>query len=203
MAQIASLMQRAQSRQTESAPPAGDFKRPDIKALIPPEQADAVQRIVAAGMKIMYSPGMREELAAEVKRDAPVPQKMARGVVGLMMTMDKQSKGGLPAGALFPAMLELMGEAAETLTAAGQEVTQEDYNEAVRMGVVLIAQGLGAKDPQQLMDGLAKGMPPEQAGAPPEGSEMPGDEQAEAAEGVDDAEPPGQPMPDDEQELMP
>jgi hypothetical protein len=194
-------MQRAQAKTAGG----GSFQRPDIKQLVPPEQADAVQRIVAAGMKLMYSPAMREELQAEVTREGPAPQKMAQGVVGLLLTMDKQSKGGLPVAAIFPAAIELLGEAAEILTAANQPVTQEDYNEAVRMTIVLIAQALGAKDPQQVMDGLAQGMPPEQAGAPPEGGEVPGDEQAESAAGVDDAEPAGQPMPpeEDEQEQMP
>lgn len=188
--QTPSLMQRAQAKQPapgpEAAPaadasaqPGGEFQRPDIKALVPPEQADAVQRIVAAGMKLMYAPEMREELQAEVGREGPPAQKMAQGVVGLMLTMDKQAQGGLPNGAIFPAALELLGEAAEVLIAAGQPVTQEDYNEAVRMSIVLIAKALDpSATPEQVMGGLQQGMPPglmeAEAGAAPAQPGAPG-----------------------------
>lgn len=142
MAQIPSLMQRAKA-------PAG-FKRPDIAQFVPADLKDAVARVVAAGHKTIYSPAMREELRAEVARDVPVPQKMAEAIVGLLLTMDKQSQGGLPMGAIFPAAIELLGEAAEILTAAGQSVTQADFNEAAQLVFVLIGKKLGATD-EQLM----------------------------------------------------
>lgn len=202
------LMEQAQARATQQQPPApeapaagpgpaagdqggdtgGTFKRPDISQFVPPEQADAVQRIAAAGMKLMYSPQMRQELMQEVHRQVPVPQKLAEGVVGLMLTLDKQSQGGIPAQALFPAAMELLGEAAEVLSAAGQQVTQQDYNDAARLMFVLIARKLGAKD-NQIMGAaqkIAGGQPDVGAGgtgAPPEP-----DEGAPAEEAAPDEE---------------
>lgn len=140
------LMQKA--RLLESA----KFKKPDISGFIPPEAKDAVDRVVAAGTKLMYSPDMRQELQAEIDRDVPPAQKMAEAVTGLILTLDKQSQGGIPVQALFPAAMELMGEAAEVLAAAGQPVTQEDYNEAARQMFVLLGRKMGATD-EQLMQG--------------------------------------------------
>jgi hypothetical protein len=174
MAQTPALMQRARER----APQAEGYKKPDIAQFIPPEQKDAVDRVVAAGQKVMYSPDMREQLLEEVKRDAPIPQKLAEGVVGLLLTLDKQSNGGIPVAALFPAAMELLGEAAETLGAAGQKVTQEDYNQAAQMMFVLLGRKLGASD-EQIMQGAEQAMggqgaaPAEPDQAEPDAAEPP------------------------------
>lgn len=178
------LMKKA--RLLESA----KFQKPDISQFIPPEAKDAVDRVVAAGTKLMYSPDMRQELQAEIERDVPPAQKMAEAVTGLILTLDKQSKGGIPVQALFPAAMELMGEAAEVLAAAGQPVTQEDYNEAARQMFVLIGRKLGASD-EQLMQGAeqiagqAGGEQELGEGAQHESGETPAVEQREtAAEGA-------------------
>jgi hypothetical protein len=162
------LMQRAQE-------PAG-FTRPDTAQFVPEEQQDAYARVVAAGQKLMYSPEMREELKAEVQREAPVPTKMAEAVTGLMLTMDKQSKGGLPMPVIFPAGLELLSEAAEVLIAAGQPVTQEDWNEAARQMFVIMGRKFGAKD-EEIMAAAAKslgGQGAEQAPGAAPGAMAPG-----------------------------
>jgi hypothetical protein len=123
------------------------FKRPDVRSFISsPQIQDAVDRVVAAGRKIMFAPAMRDELKAEINRPVPVPQKLAEGVVGLMLMLDGKSKGGIPMEALFPATIELLGEASEAMAAAGQPVDQETFNEAARMAFVLMARKLGASD---------------------------------------------------------
>lgn len=175
MAQIPSLMQRAKA-------PAG-FKRPDIAQFVPADLKDAVARVVAAGHKMIYSPAMREELRAEVARDVPVPQKMAEAIVGLLLTLDKQSQGGLPMGAIFPAAIELLGEAAEILTAAGQQVTQADFNEALQMVFVLTGKKLGATDDQLMQTARQAAGAGAAAGVPMEaGDEDDADEAMEAEE---------------------
>jgi hypothetical protein len=131
------------------------FKRPDIQQFIPPDQADAVRRISAAGMKMMYSPDMRDQLMSNIKRNVSTPQKLAEAVTGLMLTLDKQSRGGLPVKAIFPAAMELLGEAAEVLSAAGQPVSQQDYNDAATLMFALIGRKLGGTD-QQIMSAAQK-----------------------------------------------
>jgi hypothetical protein len=173
----APLMQRAQER-AEQPEQAGEFKRPDTTQFVPEDQQDAYARVIAAGQKLMYSPGMREDLQAEIERDAPVPTKMAEAVTGLMLTMDKQSQGGLPVAVIFPAGMELLSEAAEVLMAAGQPVTQEDWNEAARQMYVLMGRKFGAKD-EDIMGAAAKSLG---------GGEMPEDDMAEGMPEPDEQE---------------
>lgn len=160
------------------------FKRPDLTSFIPPELKDAVARVSAAGQKLMYSPDMRDELLQAVQSDVPVPQKMAENVAGLILTLDSQAPKGIPEGAIFPAALDLMAEAAEVLTKAGTQVTTEEYNEAARMIFVILGRKLGLKD-EQLMAAAGKSVQSSQTTAP--------------TEDPDDAEEPTE-EPDDEED---
>lgn len=155
----------------------GAFSRPDIKQFVPEGMQDTVDRISAAGQKIMYSPDMRDELMAEVQSEEAIPLKMAKSVVGLMLTLDQQTQGGIPEQALFPAGLELLGEAAEVLTQAGQQVTQEEYNEAARAMFVLMGQKLGISD-DDMMGAAEKAAGGDQENDPDDAE--PGHEQGEA-----------------------
>lgn len=177
----------------------GAFKRPNIAPFIPKGMEDVVQRVSAAGQKIMYSPDMRDELMAEVQSEEAIPLKLAKAVVGLMLTIDKQAKGGgIPEEALFPAALDLLGEACEVLTQAGQQVTQEEYNEAARGMFVLMGQKLGI-DQDQMMGAAEQAMGGGQAPADPEqdpDDAQPGHEQSESAQ-VEAGEDAGE-IPDEE-----
>lgn len=154
----------------------GEFQRHDIAAKVPPEMKDAFERTVAAGMKVMYSPEMRQDVMAEVQREAPVVQKLAESTTGLLLMLDSKSKGGIPEQVIYLAGMELLGEAAEVLVKAGQPVTQEDYNDALNAMFVLIDQKRGV-DPKSTMQsatqavgqtGQPEGEQPEQAEPEPE-----------------------------------
>lgn len=173
MAQTAALMQRAKGRAPQG------FQKPDIAQFTPPDVKDAVDRVVAAGQKVMYSPDMRQELMAEIQRKTPTSQKMAEAVTGLLLTLDKQTKGGIPMAAIFPAGLELMSEAAETLQAAGETVDQATYNEAAQMMFVLLGKKLGATE-QQMMATAEQAAGGAESGAESEPGEGMAHEQAEA-----------------------
>ena len=122
------------------------FTKPDIARFIPEDMRDIVDRVVAAGHKMIYSEQMREQVAKEIQRDVPVAQKLGEAVVGLLLTLDSKTPSGIPQAAIFPAAVELLAEAAEILSASGQPVTQEDFNEAMRTMWVLIGKKLGASD---------------------------------------------------------
>lgn len=166
---------------------AAAFKKPDISALTPENMRDPVERVVAAGMKLMYAPEMKQELMKAVQSQDPVPKKLAENVTGMMLMLDQKAKGSIPIQAIFPAAMELMGEAAEALSAAGQEVTQDDFNEGALMLFSMIGQKMGANQ-EQLMgaaeraigeggDGAAEGVPP-----PPPRPQAPGGAEAEVPE---------------------
>jgi hypothetical protein len=180
-----SLMQAAKT----AAP---SFKRPNVKAFIPKGQEDAVARVVAAGMKVMYSPEMREEVMAAVQADQPVGMKLGQNVAGLMLTLDQQAPNGIPVEALFPAAGGLLIESADTLQAAGIKVTQEDFDEGMRVALTILAKKMGATDDQIMQEAqkrvggqpMADGMPAEEAEA-----EEPPEAEDEAEDDADDMEP--------------
>jgi len=165
------------------------FQRPDLSQIVPEGMEDVVARVSAAGQKLMYSPDMRDELQAAVQSEDPIPKKLAENVTGLMLTLDSQTKGGIPEEAIFPAAVDLLAEAAEALTQAGQTVTQEDFREAMRMTYVLIGKKLQIPD-DQLVAGaeqaagggqVGEEAEPPHTGEPPEDS--PADEEEDMKEG--------------------
>ena len=161
--------------------PSGEkFKKPDLSKFTPPEAKDAVDRVVAAGVKMMFSPSMRDELQAAVESEDPVAKVIAENTSGLMLLIDQKSGGKTPIAAIFPAALELLAEAGEAMSAAGKTVTQADYNEAAQLIFVMLSKKMGASD-DQIMEVASKqigGQPPEAAQPPgpppgPQGAPMP------------------------------
>lgn len=161
----------------------GAYKAPDWKALTPPEVHDAVERVVAAGAKLMYSPDFRDDLKQAVAADMPVDQKLADNVVGLLLMLDQKSQGGIPIAALFPAGVALMDEAAQVLGAAGQSVTQEDFDGATMRLFALMAKKMGASD-EEAMKAASDAIPDDAAQAPAAGAPAPDDEMAAMQQGM-------------------
>lgn len=153
----------------------GTFKKPDVGQFVPPELRDTVDRVAAAGMKFMYSPQAREEVQKAVQADMPMAQKLANNVAGLMLILDQKSQGGIPVEAVFPAAVQLLGEAAEVMQAAGQEVSQMDFNDAARMVFVILGKKMGGTDDEIM--GAAQAVVSARAGqgeTPPEDAEQEG-----------------------------
>lgn len=184
------LMEQARKAKSQ------DFTPPDWKQFTPPELVDDVERVHAAGVKLLTSPEMRDQVMEAVQSQDDVPTKLADNTVGLLLTLDQKSQGGIPVAALFPAAMALLGESAQVLAAAGQPVTQEDWNDAALRMYVLIGRKLGGSD-EQIMQGAEQAFGGQEAedqgeaGEPPEGT--PADATEDAAEGE---------APDEEEQAM-
>lgn len=198
---MASLMEQARAQrgaQEDGGQQGGELQKPDWRPFTPPELHDTVERVIAAGAKLMYSPDMRSELHQAISADVPVDEKLADNVVGLTLTLDQQAQGGIPVAALFPAGIGLLGEAAEVLQAAGQKVTQEDFNNAALRMYVVMGKKLGGSDEQimqgaqQAMGGQAasQGRPAPEAEDMGEPGEQPEGTPADANEDAAEGEPP-------------
>lgn len=161
----------------------GTFTAPDWRPFTPPELVDTVERVMAAGMKLMYSEGMRDELRQAVQSDAPMPQKLAENAAGLLLMLDNKSQGGIPLQAMFPAGMALLGEAVEVVQAAGQEVGQEDFNDAALLMFAILGKKMGASD-EDLMS-VAQQAAAGGAGAP-QGQPMQAPAQGEQTAPVDE-----------------
>lgn len=153
-----SIMQATAPDAPEQADaPGGQYKAPDIAQFTPPEVKDAVDRIVAAGMRVMYSPAAEQHVQEAVQSQEPLPKVLAENVTGLLLTLDQQAKGGMPAAALFPAAMGLLGEACKMMESAGKTCTQDDYNNAAITMYAMIGQKLGGK-PEDLMGAAAQSL---------------------------------------------
>ncbi len=142
----------------EAPPQTGTpFEARDPKPFVASEQHDAIDRCVAAGMKLLYSAEMADERQAALQSKEPVPKRLADNITGLMLVLDGHSKGGIPGPVLFPAAVMLVSEAATMLTKGGQQVTQDDYNEALQILYVQIGKKLGASD-DELMHGATNAL---------------------------------------------
>lgn len=184
---MAGLMQQAAA----GAPKGKPFTPPDAAKIVQPQMKDAVDRIVAAGMKLMFSPVMKDERLQAVQSPDPIPKKLAENVTGLILTLDKQSKGGLPVEAIFPAAVMLLSEAAEVLKAAGQDVSEDDYLDAVRMLFVLLGKKMGGTD-EQIMQAARQALPP---GAQDDEAQEPGPQDPQEAAIPPQPQPQAAPMP--------
>lgn len=182
---MASLMEQKRA-QREQPSEGGELQKPDWRQFTPPDLIDDVERIQAAGMKLMYSPAMQQERQEAVASDAPIAETLADNTVGLLLTLDQQAQGGLPVATLFPAAMALLGEAAAVLEAAGKTVTQEDWNDAALRMYVLIGKKLGGSE-EQIMQGAEQAMgggapgAESPAGQPPQPGQPPAQPGAEAA----------------------
>lgn len=173
-----SLMRQAKGK-------AQPFTRPDIAPFIPKGHEDAVARLVAAGMKMMYAPDMKDEVLAAVQSPDPVGKKLGENAAGIVLSLMQKAEGKMPQEAMFPAAAELMSECAEMLIAAGEQVSQEDWKDGFMTLIAVIGKQLGGTD-DQIMEAMgAPGMG---------GEEAPPDEAAPAGQ---PAQAMG-PMPDEE-----
>lgn len=92
-----------------------------------------IEKIVMAGMTIMYAPQTRNMLMSGITSQAPMPQKLAMEVAGLMKIIDGKSPSGLPPETVAPASALLMYELADFIKQSGAgSPTPEDIAAALQ-----------------------------------------------------------------------
>lgn len=147
----------------ESAEPNGDSEfdastvRRDLK--LPKDMEVAYDRIIKAGLKVMFDPSMREETMGFIEEAGGDPKKMAEGVTAVVVTLYQQSNGTLPPNLLIPAGIELLAHAADVANAGGMQVGKEAVAEAMSAVVqeILVKFGATPAQMQKLMSGMDSG----------------------------------------------
>lgn len=186
-------VQEAPTPNRNAGPP---FTKPDVSQFIPQGEEEMVGRVIAAGHKLMFAPEMRKKLMQNIGRSVQPARKMAEGSVGLMLTLDGKVKGGISEAAMVPILMEFLSLSGEVLQAAGQQVSQQTWNESFQYAYTLVGKKLGKSDEQ--IKGAAEQAFTKAGGEPGEGAaheqaEAPGMEQQEVA-----AEAQGMPEPDEQ-----
>jgi hypothetical protein len=149
-----------------------------VQQQVPPDLSNAFERIITAGLKIMYSPETRTMLANQLKQSGEATEIVGEGVAKLMAILYQQSKGTMPMKAAIPAAQVLTCEALDFAQQAGTlQVSGDSIAATTKAMVTYLLQIFGfsqAKIQQYIQAGMAhqgQGTMPASAdaggGAPP------------------------------------
>lgn len=153
------------------------------KIQMPPELQNAYERVVVAGMKVMFDKSSHQSALEQLQGEGPVSERLGKAVAGLMVLLFKQSNQTMPPQVIIPAGTDLLIRAADFLKKSGSEqVTDQDVGEALSIMIETILTKFGL-DPAKVLNSY-------------DGSQVP----AQGAGLVDQAagqpgQPPGQPAP--------
>lgn len=100
-----------------------------------PADAKNVQKLVMAGMMLMYDAKTFQIFEKGISRkNVPIPQRLAMEVAGLMKMLMEKSGGKIPRQIIIPAALMLLAEMAHFMVQAGiDKPTGDDLNKAKSM----------------------------------------------------------------------
>lgn len=102
--------------------------RKALEARLPDALKDPVNRVVTAGMKILYSPESRAtimQIYQQIVQGGFQPQQIANGMTHLMSMIVAGSRGKAPMPALYPAAVILLTYVLEDLQKKGLQVTDD------------------------------------------------------------------------------
>ena len=134
------------------------------------DMADQYDRIVLAAKKIMYSDQMKPRMLALLKGPGTDGEKIGQGVVGVMGVLYTYMNGAMPPQLIIPAATELVADAAEFLSKAGLQITDDDVAEgmATMIEEILGRAGISPEQIPQLLQQAQQPQPDQGAPAQPE-----------------------------------
>lgn len=150
--------------------------REGLRENVPPSMREAYDKVVAAGMKIMFDKRTHHLLLEQMAAEGEVSDKLADGVAALMAMMLQNTKGAFPQQLIIPAGIELMLHAADFMAQSGGEaITAEDMGSAVQKFVFKLF-GESGVTPDALMAsvGHIQKLQGQGSEAPPAGNPAPG-----------------------------
>ena len=121
---------------------------------MPPELQEAYERVVIAGMKVMFSKESHKLMLDELQKEGPMGQKLGTGIAGLMLLLVKESNGTLPPEVIIPAGINLLTRAADFIRKSKiEKITNGDIGEAMEVFISTILEKFGV-DPAKMADML-------------------------------------------------
>ena len=98
------------------------------------------RKIVLAGMKLMYDKNVFERTkAGMLRKDVPLPQRLAVETAGLMKVLMDKSNGKIPAPLIAPAAAMLLMEMGKFMSEAGiEEPTPDQIREGTKLLMELL-----------------------------------------------------------------
>ena len=138
-----------------------------------PEDSEAAKKVVLGCMKLMFDKATHQHLVDGMQGPAPMPEKLARNVVGVMKMFAGRAQGQIPRQVLIPAATMLVMELAEFVAKSGLgKPTGADVKAAVGLVVKLVKEAFpagGTPPAQPAAQPPAPPQPPMQQPAPQPG----------------------------------
>jgi hypothetical protein len=131
-----------------------------VQAKVPPEMQNAFQRIVTAGMVVMYSDKTRQMLTNQLRQQGDPAIIAGEGVAKLMAILYQQSKRTMPMRAAIPAAQLLLCEGLGFMADAGMvQISNELIAQATQEMITYLLQIFGfskQKIQQYIQAGMQK-----------------------------------------------
>jgi hypothetical protein len=136
---------------------------------LPKGMAEPYDRIVKAGIKMMFDPSTREETMQFMEQSGGDPAQMAEGVSSVMAALFQQSNETMPPTLIIPAGVELLVHAVEVAKGGGMEVSDQQIAEGMGQMVeqIFTKFGVSPEEMQSFFAGGQQGGKP--TGPPPQG----------------------------------
>lgn len=173
------------SPQAKAPPTLGAAPQPNTQAgeQATPQEQDAYERVVMAGMKVLYDDSTHAGIMNMLRHGQDPAKALADTVAMIMVQIDQKSGGKIPEVVILPAAAELLGLTVELAQAAKIFQTDEStVARAMQLLIVDLADKYGVDptdvqtlmrsvDPQQLKRIVAQ---QQQLSAPPKAATQPG-----------------------------
>lgn len=130
-----------------------------MRGMLDGKLGDAYDRVVTAGMKMMYAPEAAEMIQKLIMDDeVPVANKLGEGVANLVVMMDNQGNGTMPKEILVPVGVTLLFEAADYLYEVGVDFTEDDLGKALELMIngIFIGYGIDPDQIEKVIDDMGK-----------------------------------------------
>ena len=157
-------------RDKMARPEGDDIDTETIKKNInmPPELQEAYERVVIAGMKIMFSKESHKLMLDELQKEGPLGQKLGMGIAGLMLLLFKESNQTIPPEVIIPAGVNLLSRAADFIRKSEiEKITNADIGDAMEVMISTILQkfGVGPEQMAQMLNQYSNENIPAEMGA--------------------------------------
>ena len=121
---------------------------------MPPELQEAYERVVIAGMKVMFSKESHKLMLDELQKEGPVGQKLGMGIAGLMLLLVKESNNTIPPEVIIPAGVNLLSRGPDCIRKSEiEKMTNADIGDAMEVMISTILQKFGV-EPEQMAEML-------------------------------------------------
>jgi hypothetical protein len=136
-----------------------NIKDVEDKIQLPPELQDAYERVVAAGMKVLFSKETHQFMLDQLQAPGGNAEKLGQGIAKVMVFLFNESNGSMPQEVLIPAAMLLLLKAADFVNQSKMAtVTDEEIGQAMEIMIDSMFEGFGV-DRSEFDAAMAQEMP--------------------------------------------